>query len=204
MALLALLAGCTQVHAALAIQGDDTVSGDVAIGTAGAAPPQVTVPAPLADEVKVTPYRDGGYVGSRLTFSGLRFDQVNSLVTVAPKANGRYRFELRRAGGLVIVGGQADLTALPVDQADVQLKVAFPGELVSTDGTATGGTVSWVFPAGQVHQFSAVISSPDPSEPSVARWSLLMLALAGVAAAAVVLLARANRNPPVARTGRRP
>jgi hypothetical protein len=202
--LAALLAGCTQVHAALAIQGDDTVAGDVAIGTASGAPPAVAVPAPLAGQVAVAPYQDGGYRGVRLLFSGLRFDQVNSLVGVSPTANGRLRFELRRSGGLVVLGGQADLSALPVDQADVQLKVAFPGEVVSTDGTATASTVSWAFPAGQVSQFNMVISSPDPTKPSVARWTLLVAALVTAAAVAVVLLARANRNPPVGRPGRGP
>jgi hypothetical protein len=199
-----LLAGCTQVHAALAIQGDDTVAGDIAIGTASGAPPEIVVPPPLAGQVAVVPYHDGGYTGSRLRFSGLRFDQVNSLAGVVPKANGRLRFDLRRAGGLIVLGGQADLSAVPVDQADVQFKVAFPGNLTSTDGTETGSTVSWVFPAGQVSRFNMVVSSPDPTTPSVARWTLLVAALVTAAAVAVVLLAKAHRNPPVLRPGRGP
>jgi hypothetical protein len=202
--LAALLAGCTQVHAALAIQGDDTVAGDIVIGTVSGPPPAITVPASLAGQVTALPYHEAGYNGTRLRFSGLRFDQVNSLVGVSPLANGRLRFELRRTGGLVVAGGQADLSALPVDQADVQLKLAFPGNLVNTDGSVNGSTVSWVFPAGQVSQFNMVVSSPDPSTPSVARWTLLVATLVAAAAVAAVLLAKAHRNPPVTRAGRRP
>jgi hypothetical protein len=199
-----LLGGCTQVRTALAIQSDDTVAGEIVIGTAGGPAPVITVPAPLVGRVSVAPYQDSGYVGSRLQFSGLRFDQVNSLTSVAPLANGRFRFELRRAGGLVVLGGQVDLSAVPVDRADVQLKVAFPGDLVSTDGISTAGTVSWVFTPGQVSQFNAVLSSPDPSTPSVGRWTLLVAAVVGAAAVAVVLLAKAHRNPPVRGSGRGP
>jgi hypothetical protein len=199
-----LLGGCTQVRTALAIQSDDTVAGEIVIGVAGGPAPVLNVPAPLVGQVSVAPYQDSGYVGSRLQFSGLRFDQVNSLTSVAPLANGRFRFELRRTGGLVVLGGQVDLSAVPVDRADVQLKVAFPGDLVSTDGISTAGTVSWVFTPGQVSQFNAVLSSPDPSTPSVGRWTLLVAAVVAAAAVAVVLLARAHRNPPVPGSGRSP
>jgi hypothetical protein len=199
-----LLGGCTQVRTALAIQSDDTVAGEIVIGVAGGPAPVLNVPAPLVGQVSVAPYQDSGYVGSRLQFSGLRFDQVNSLTSVAPLANGRFRFELRRTGGLVVLGGQVDLSAVPVDRADVQLKVAFPGDLVSTDGISTAGTVSWVFTPGQVSQFNAVLSSPDPSTPSVGRWTLLVAAVVAAAAVAVVLLARAHRNPPVPGSGRGP
>ena len=200
----ALLGGCTQVRAALAIQGDDTVAGEIVIGTAGGPAPAVAVPAPLVGRVSVTPYQDSGYVGSRLQFSGLRFDQVNSLTSVAPLANGRFKFELRRTGGLIVLAGQVDLSAVPVDKADVQLKVAFPGDLVSTDGAVGGGTVSWVFTPGQVNQLNAVVGSPDPSTPSVGRWTLLVAAVVAAAAVAVVLLAKAHRNPPVPGSGRGP
>ena len=200
----ALLGGCTQVRAALAIQGDDTVAGEIVIGTASGPPPVVAVPAPLVGRVSVTPYQDAGYTGSRLQFSGLRFDQVNSLTSVAPLANGRFKFELRRTGGLVVLAGQVDLSAVPVDKADVQLKIAFPGDLVSTDGAVGGGTVSWVFTPGQVNQFNAVVGSPDPSTPSVGRWTLLVAAVVAAAAVAVVLLAKAHRNPPVPGSGRGP
>jgi hypothetical protein len=49
-----------------------------------------------------------------------------------------------------------------------------------------------------------VLSSPDPSTPSVGRWTLLVAAVVAAAAVAVVLLAKAHRNPPVPGSGRGP
>lgn len=193
---VAPLSGCTRIQTALAVQNDDTVAGDVVIARAGGAAPTITVPPRLAERVSVSPYHQDGYQGSTLRFRDLQFDEVNSLVTVAPEAKGRFRFALRRSGNLVVLGGQVDLTAMPVDQADVQLKVAFPGEVVSSDGRLDGGQVSWVFSPGQVNEFNALVSSPDPAAPSLTRWSLLVGAVVAGTAIGVVLLARSRRNPP--------
>lgn len=195
-AALVLLGGCTRVRTALAIQGDDTVAGEIVIARAGGPPPTITVPEALAGRVAVSPYQVEDYKGSRLQFSGLRFDEVNSLVTVAPQAQGRFRFALRRTGNLIVLAGQVDLTAVPVDRADVQLKIAFPGDVVSSDGDLDGGAVSWVFSPGQVNEFNAVVNAQDPGAPSVSRWALLVGAVVAAAAVGVVLLAKSQRNPP--------
>jgi hypothetical protein len=199
-----LLGGCTRVRAALAVQGDDTVAGDVVLGTAGGPPPAIALPPALVGRVSVTPYEEDSYEGSRLQFSGLRFDELNSMVTLVPAANGRFRLSMRRAGNRIILNGQVDLTAVPVDHADVQLKVAFPGDVVSTDGKMDDNAVAWVFTPGQVSEFSAVIRAPDPAAPSVARWALLIAAIVAAAAVCAILLAKAHRNPPVYRAGRGP
>jgi hypothetical protein len=200
----ALLGGCTRVRTALAVQGDDTVTGDVVVAKAGGPPPAVTLPPALVGRVSVSPYAADDYQGSRLQFRGLRFDEVNSLVDAVPAAQGRYKLNLRRAGNRIVLNGQVDLAAVPVDKADVQLKVALPGEVVSTDGEVDGTTVGWVFQPGQVSEFSAVVAAPDPSAPSVARWSALIAAIVAAAAVGAVLLAKANRNPPVRPAGRGP
>lgn len=204
LTVMGLLGGCTRVRTALAVQGDDTVAGEIVVATAGGPPPTVVVPAPLAGRVAVTPYQAEGYQGSQLRFAGLRFDEVNSLASVAPQAQGRFRFALRRSGNLVVLNGQVDLTALPVDRADVQLKIAFPGEVVNSDGEIDSDAVSWVFSPGEVSEFNAVVSAPDPTAPSVGRWTLLVGAVVAAAVIGVVLLAKANRNPPVRSAGRGP
>jgi hypothetical protein len=204
LTVVGLLGGCTRVRTALAVQGDDTVAGEIVVATSGGPPPTIVVPAPLAGRVTVTPYQAEGYQGSQLRFTGLRFDEVNSLASIAPQAQGRFRFALRRSGNLVVLNGQVDLTALPVDRADVQLKVAFPGEVVNSDGEIDSDAVSWVFSPGQVSEFNAVVSAPDPTAPSVGRWMLLIGAVVAAAVIGVVLLAKANRNPPVRSAGRGP
>ncbi len=198
------LGGCTRVLTALAVQSDDTVAGEIVVARAGGPPPVIALPPSLVGRVSVAPYAAESYQGSRLQFGGLRFDELNSLVTVAPEAEGRFRLNLRRVGNRIVLGGQVDLASVPVDRADVQLKVALPGEVVNTDGTVEGTTVAWVFTPGQVSEFTAVTGSPDPAAPSVARWTLLVAAVVAAAAVGAVLLARAHRNPPVRGEGRGP
>jgi hypothetical protein len=195
-----LLGGCTRVRTALAVQSDDTVSGEVVIATAGGPGPAIVIPPALVGRVTVVPYAEEDYEGSRLQFGGLRFDEIAMLNSVAPAAKGRFHLGLRRAGNRVVLSGQVDLTSLPSDRSDVQLKVAVAGEVVNTDGKQEGNTLSWVFPPGEVSEISAVINSPDPAAPSVARWALLVAAVVGAAAIGAVLLAKAHRNPPVHRT----
>lgn len=195
------LSGCARVLTALAVQPDDTVTGEIVLATPAQGPddagPEVTVPPELEDEVDVADYEQDGYVGSVLTFSGLDFAEVSQLSRAAGPAGDRVRFELRRAGGRVLVTGSADLTTVPVDRADFQLKISFPGEVVETNGDADSGTVSWTFVPGEVGDIDAVVAFDDPEAPSALNWTLLLAGLVAAAAAAVVLLARRTRNPPV-------
>jgi hypothetical protein len=202
--LIGLLGGCTRVRTALAVQADDTVSGEVVAAALNGPPPAIALPPALIGRVTVLPYAEEDYEGSRLQFSGLRFDELNSLATAVPAAKGKFQFTLRRMGNRVLLNGQTDLTTVPADRTDVQLKIAVVGDLVSTDGKQDGDTISWSFPPGVVSEFSATVSSPDPAAPSVTRWALLVGAVVAAAAVGAVLLAKAHRNPPVRRTGRGP
>jgi hypothetical protein len=197
---VASLSGCARVRAALAVQPDDTVAGEIVLATPRQGPddtgPQVTPP-PELDGVEVSDYAQDGYVGSVLRFSGLTFEQVGLLPETAGTAGERVRLGIRRAGGRVIVVGSADLTTVPVDRADFQLKISFPGEVVQTNGDADSGTVSWAFDAGEVGDISAVVAFDDPQAPSAVSWTLLLAGLVALAAGAVVLLAHRTRNPPV-------
>ena len=195
------LSGCARVRTALAVQPDDTVTGEIIIATPEQGPddtgPAVEVPPGLQSDVEVSSYRQDGYAGSVLRFSGLTFDQVAELSQAAGPAGSAVRFELRRGGNRLVVTGSADLTQVPVDRADFQLKISFPGEVLDTNGEADGDTVSWTFTPSEVGDFSAVAASDDPNAPSPLNWTLLMGALVAAAAAGTVLYARHTRNPPV-------
>jgi LppM domain len=199
-----LLSGCARVRAALAVQPDDTVTGEVVIATpeksADDPGPTITVPSDLESDVDVTPYRQDGYAGSVLRFSGLTFAQVAGLATVAGPAGDAVRFELRRAGNRVLVNGAVDLTTVAVDRADFQLKVGFPGQVLETNGdddTSDSSTVSWTFTPGEVGDTNAVVAFDDPNAPSALNWTILLGSMVALAAVAVVVVARRTRNPPV-------
>jgi hypothetical protein len=201
--LVALLAstGCARVRAALAVQPDDTVNGEIVVATPETGPddpgPPITVPADIRDDVEVSTYRQEGYAGSLLRFSGLTFDQLGQLSEAAGPAGQKVEFALRRAGNRLIVTGKADLTTVPVDKADFQLKITTSGEVIETNGDADGGTASWTFDAGKVGDVSAVIAADDPNAPSPLNWTLLTAGVVALVGAAVVVIARRTRNPPV-------
>lgn len=200
LALLAL-SGCARVQAALAVQPDDTVRGQIVVATPETGPedpgPVLTLPADLEAYVDVTEYRQEGYAGSLVRFSDLTFEQVSELITAAGPPGEKVRLDLRRTGNRVVVDGSVDLTTVDVDRSDFQLKIAFPGQVLDANGDADSGEVGWVFEAGEVGDIEAVVAFDDPDAPSPFNWSLGLFLVVALAAAAVVLAAHRTRNPPV-------
>jgi hypothetical protein len=197
----ALLSGCARVRAALAVQPDDTVTGEIVVATPPTSPtdkgPTITLPSALADRVTVTAYQQDNYTGSVLRFSRLPFDQVAALTAAAGPAGKQITFQMRRVGGRVLVTGAVDLTTVSVDRADFQLKISFPGTVIDSNGDIDDSTLSWVFTPGEVGDFNAVVAYADPHAPSPLNWTLLLAGLVAVTAGTVVLVARRSRNPPV-------
>lgn len=195
------LSGCARVQAALAVQPDDTVTGQIVVATPETSPddkgPAITLPPDLTSDVDVSEYRQDGYTGSVLRFDELTFEQTAKLAQAAGPIGSKVRFEIRRAGSRVLVGGAVDLTTVSVDRADFQLKMNFPGQVVESNGDADSSEVAWTFTPGEVGDFSAVVTYPDPQAPSPVNWTLGLAAMVALASAAVVLVARRTRNPPV-------
>jgi hypothetical protein len=195
------LSGCARVQAALAVQPDDTVTGQIVVATPETGPddpgPAIALPPDLESDVDVSEYRQDGYAGSVLRFDGLTFEQAAKLTQAVGPAGSKVRFEMRRAGSRVLVGGAVDLTTVSVDRADFQLKMNFPGQVLEANGDADSSEVAWTFTPGEVGDFSAVVAYPDPQAPSPLNWTLGLAAMVALAAAAVVLMARRTRNPPV-------
>jgi hypothetical protein len=195
------LGGCARVQAALAVQPDDTVTGQIVVATPEKGPddpgPAITLPPDLEDDVDVSEYRQDGYAGSVLRFDDLTFEQTSQLTQAVGPEGSKVRFEMRRAGSRVLVGGAVDLTTVAVDRADFQLKMNFPGQIVESNGDADSSEVAWTFTPGEVGDFSAVVAYPDPQAPSPVNWTLGVATLVALASAVVVLAARRTRNPPV-------
>ena len=198
---LLALSGCARVRAALAVQPDDTVRGEIVVATPETGPedpgPPIVVPPSLEGSVDVSEYRQEGYAGSLVRFDGLEFSQLTELIGAAGEPGQRVDLTLRRAGNRVVVGGRVDLTTADVDRADFQLKISFPGQVVDTNGDADAGTIAWVFEAGEVGDIEAVVAFDDPQAPSPLNWSLGLAGAVLLAAAAVVAIARRTRNPPL-------
>ncbi|WP_198943313.1 LppM family (lipo)protein [Actinokineospora bangkokensis] len=187
-AVLALaLSGCLRVQAALAVSEDDTVSGQLVVasvaGKQGDLGPALTVPPELTGKVRTQVYNQDGYVGQTVAFQDLTFPEVTLLgesITVGKQ----YRLTFRRAGDLVTMAGSVDLTELPADRADIQVKIAFPGTVSRTNGVNDGGTISWKPKPGAVSEFNATAQYSDASGVSWTGW----VAMVGAAAVGVALI----------------
>ena len=165
----ALLGGCARVRAALAVQPDDTVTGELVVATPAKSAddkgPTVTLPRTWRPPSTSPPYQQDGYTGSVLRFSRLSFDADGRAHPGDLPRQRRAQFDLRRAGGRVLVTGLIDLTAVAVDKADFQLKMSFPGRIVEANGESDAGTVSWTFTPGEVGDINATIAYADPERP---------------------------------------
>lgn len=190
--LLTSLTGCVRIHAALAVSSDDLISGDLVIAALPVNKeddgPSLTVPPELADKVRTEPYTADGYVGQRVTLTGLRFADVTVLVDSISTLQ-QYRLSFRRSGELVTLAGSIDLTRVPKERADVQVKIAFPGRITRTNGDNTDGTISWAPKPAAVTEFSATAQYSDASGISWSQWVAMVGGGAIGVAVLVVLLA---------------
>jgi LppM domain len=188
---LPVVAGCVRVNASITISPDDLVSGRI---VAAAKPrndkdpgPQLDPNLPFSRKVTFSKYDRDGYVGSQATFSDLTFAELPELASMNSDAQG-VSLSLRRAGDVVILEGRADLTMLTDPDADVQLTVAFPGSVTSTNGDRVGSeTVEWKLKPGVVNTMTAQARCTDPSTRSF-RGAALWLGLASLTVAGTVAL----------------
>jgi hypothetical protein len=187
--LMPLLAGCVRVNVSITISPDDQVSGQIIAAVKPRndkdAGPQLDPNLPFSRKVAISKYDHDGYVGSQAAFSDLTFAELPELANLNPDAQG-VNLSLRRAGDLVILEGRADLTLLTDPDADVELTVAFPGTVSSTNGDRIDSeTVQWKLRPGVVSTMTAQARYTDPSTRSF-RGAALWLGLSSLAVAAVV------------------
>lgn len=193
-----LATGCLRVRASITISPDDLVSGEI---IAAAKPknnkdtgPQLDGNLPFSQKVAVSNYDSDGYVGSQAVFSDLTFAELPQLANMNPDAAG-VNLSLRRNGNLVILEGRADLTSVTDPDADVELTIAFPGVVTSTNGDRIEAeVVEWKLKPGVVSTMSAQARYTDPTTRSFTGAGI-WLGIASFAAAGVVaLLAWLSRN----------
>jgi phosphatidylinositol mannoside-binding LppM-like protein len=202
-ALLAVLAvlslsGCVRVQVGLSVSQDDLVSGTVIIAALssrqGDEGPKLTIPPELVGRVQTERYAADGYIGQRLTFADLQFSDVAAL-SESITTGKQYRMSLRRSGDLVSMSGSIDLTQLPVEGAEVQIKTAFPGTINRTNGLIEDGGVGWTPKPGAVTEFNVVAQYTDTSGVSWTKWVMIVGASAvGVALIVLVLALFTHRR----------
>jgi hypothetical protein len=186
-----VLTGCVRITASITISPDDLVSGEIIAAAKQRndkdAGPQLDPNLPFSQKVAISKYDHDGYVGSQAVFSDLTFAELPELANMNSDAQG-VNLSLRRAGDLVILEGRADLTSLTDADADVELTVAFPGAVTSTNGERVDPeTVQWKLKPGIVSTMNAQARYTDPSTRSF-RGAALWLGLSSLVVAGVVAL----------------
>ncbi|MGB8387420.1 LppM family (lipo)protein [Mycobacterium sp.] len=197
--LVPLATGCLRVRASITISPDDLVSGEIVAAakpkTAKDAGPQLdTNNLPFSQKVAVSNYSSDGYVGSQAVFSNLTFAELPQLANMNSDSTG-VNVSLRRNGNLVILEGRADLTSVTDPDADVELTVAFPGVVTSTNGDRVEPeVVSWKLKPGVVSTMTAQARYTDPNTRSFTAAAVWLGIVSFAAAGVVALLAWLNRD----------
>jgi hypothetical protein len=194
-----MAAGCVRIKASISISPDDLVSGQV---FATAKPrdgtdegPQLDLKnVPFSQKVTVSKYDHDGYVGSQAMFTDLTFGELPQLANMSPDAHG-VNLSLRRTGDLVILEGRADLTSLTDPDAEVELNVAFPGPVISTNGERLyPEIVEWKLKPGVVSTLTAQARGTDPATRSFRAAAMKLGVWSFAVATLVALLAWFGRD----------
>ncbi len=198
--LIPLLAGCLRVQVSMGVSSNDRVSGRIVVAVVPAnnndKGPQLKVPGTLTGKVRVEPYSQDGYVGSQVYFDDLTFGEVGELGGLSGQTQGMFNLQFVRTGDLVTLSGRADLKSVPPQGSDIQLTVAFPARVATTNGTREGDSVvSWKLPAGDVGTVHAEVSYADPNTRSFAGWAGIVGGITLAVAALVAVIAYMARNP---------
>lgn len=212
-AVVALLSsGCVEANVDLTVRADDHVDGTIVMAVdRGFLPADPSGAAALVAEVRRRtyegtpsgarrePYSDANYVGSRVTItqmSLLDFDRGTSGDGLKIVHQGhRFRFQ-----GTVDTAGMAPANPRDASPAarraaasfHVLVRVTFPGRVVSSNGTATGNTVTWRPRFGD-----KLLLTAEAEDGSGVDWwwpALGVLAVVAVAGAVLVRAARSRRR----------
>jgi hypothetical protein len=198
--LVPVLAGCLRVQVSMGVSSNDRVSGQIVAAVVPADPndkgPQLKAPDSLAAKVRVEPYTQDGFVGSKVFFDDLSFGELSQLGGLSEETQGMFNLQFLRTGDLVSLNGRVDLKSVPPNGSDVQFTVAFPARVAKTNGNRDNdSTVSWKLPPGDVSTLRAEVSYADPSTRSFAGWAGIVGGITLAGAAIVAAMAYMNRNP---------
>ncbi|WP_084511449.1 LppM family (lipo)protein [Nocardia lijiangensis] len=195
-----VLAGCLRVQASMGVSSNDRVSGRIVAAVVPAGPddkgPQLKAPESLATKVRVEPYNQDGYLGSKVFFEDLSFGEVQHLGLLSEQTQGMFQLNFQRSGDLVSLTARVDLKSVPPHGSDVQFTIAFPARVAKTNGNREGdSTVSWKLPPGDVSTLRAEVSYADPNTRSFAGWAGIVGGITLAVAAIVAAMAYMDRNP---------
>ncbi|MFZ0324091.1 MAG: hypothetical protein WAN48_08180 [Actinomycetes bacterium] len=219
--LATVLSGCFTAAVDLTINSDDTVSGQAVIAVDKSvvrrSGPVDNVVADLVDRlvpsdppsgsVTTQPYREGDRVGVRVELVDVGLDAFGGGAGSKPPL-----LQITRSGQRYLVTGQVDLTPASLGvaqdakarrlltQAEVSLRIRFPGPVTSTNGQVSASddqTVVWRFTMGAKTDIVAAAQANQSVQSVQSVWTMLTMltrllrsrwVLAGVAVTALAVV----------------
>jgi hypothetical protein len=225
-ATLVLLTGCIKLDMDLKVSQDGMVSGNYVVALdrsvlqlTGQDPDQFYEQTaagidrsdlPPGASLDVEKYDQGDFVGAKVTFSGLPVDDLSD---ATPSDSDSSTFSLTHDGDLyhfkaTLDTSQGDQSPISVPEqlttnAEIRIKITFPGEVTETNGSKDGTSVSWEPKLGEASELTATAKDSGGSTGGGGSntWLVVLAIVAGLAVVVVVLVllltrGRRNQGPP--------
>lgn len=206
-----LLSSCVKADVDLTVRSDDVVDGTIVMAvdrsfSTGGATSQATLVDALRDRVlpgtrsgaRQEPYTDGQYVGTKVVIDHMTLLDLD-------RSTGDQGLKIVHQGGRFRLSGHVDTGTLSSaaasaspqdaqrlrDSYDVIVRVTFPGQVLSSNGSVSGHTVTWRPRFGQQIDLAA---EADDGRTGGLLWVWLVVAGVVVAAAGGFALLRRSRG----------
>ncbi|MBY5163431.1 LppM family (lipo)protein [Salsipaludibacter albus] len=212
-----LLAGCIKFDTDLTVSSDDTVSGEIILGfdralleMGGGSLDDLMgedlAPVPSDVEgVTVEEWEDEDFIGQRFVVEAVPLEEFNNNGEAGALRIERDGDVFRMSGNMDMgstedLAGSEDLGIDPslfLGDAELEVSVTFPGEVLETNGEVEGTTVTWEPSLTGANEFMAVANA-EPGGANNLLWILLAVVLLLVLAAVAFLLMRRRSQPATA------
>jgi hypothetical protein len=213
-----LLSACLKLDVDLQVSPDNTLSGAIIFGVdkqllelSGSSIEDVLgTTAPIPEDVEgvtTEPFEDDRFAGQQFTFEGVPLEEFSTGDLVITREGDVFTVNgaLDLSSGLSGATGLSGLTGPfgnPEElfrDAEMQVRITFPGEVTEANGEVDGNTVTWVPVVGERLQLQATASAVDTGGGS--NLTLLLIIGAVVIAAAIaagILMSRRRAAPATA------
>jgi len=172
---LLLLSGCFKVDADFKVNADETVDGTMIValdkefqemfsgmGGEESEDEDLVNVDDLPEGTEVEDYDEGGFVGQKVTFDGVTFEEMMSGTDADAEVTDEW--SLTHEGSELIFEGTFDMTSQDEEMdmtafmkdADISISMEFPGDISESNGEIDGNTVTWTPEVGESNEMRAV------------------------------------------------
>lgn len=180
--LVFLLSGCVKLNVDLQVSPNDMVSGNAILALSDALAGLADSESEVFGEgvfsegngIRQVPYSEGGFTGTQIFFQSVPIE-------IFSQNNAEDDFiRIVRDGDNLITSGNfnlgdddstqdetnflgEDFLEEILSSTDISVSITYPGEILETNGTISGNTITWKPEFGSENEISATVKSPKPS-----------------------------------------